>query len=158
VQPSDRTNKPEPVRPENRPVLVQLKPWTEPPVRVAPFGLTEPELNSPEILPPEIVNRSLALPQGLPTATETQVPSKLPPPPPPSPPLFREARRGSSASGLARRAGFEGSTARGASREPDSDFSSLPMLPPALPDCAIATLVEDAAAISNPRRAKRITR
>jgi hypothetical protein len=39
---------------------------------------------------------------------------------------------------LARRAGFDGSTARGASREPDSDFSSLPMLPPALPDCASA--------------------
>jgi hypothetical protein len=157
VQPSDRTNEPEPERPENRPVLVQLKPWTEPPLRVAPFGLTEPELNSPEILPPEITNRSLALPQGEPTATETHVPSKLPPPPPPSPPLLREVRRGSSASGLARRAGFEGSAARGASREPDSDFSSFPMLPPALPDCAIAALVEDSAAISNPRRAMRIT-
>ncbi|WOH63323.1 hypothetical protein [Bradyrhizobium sp. BWA-3-5] len=138
VQPSDRTNEPEPVRPENRPVLVQLKPWTEPPLRVAPFGLTEPELNSPEILPPEMTNRSLALPQGVPTATETHVPSKLPPPLPPSPLLLREVRRGSSASGLARRVGFEGSTVRGASRAPDSDFSSLPMLPPALPDCANA--------------------
>ena len=37
-------------------------------------------------------------------------------------------------------AGLDGSTARGASREPDSDFSSLPMLPPALPDCASAAL------------------
>ena len=119
-------------------MLVQLKPWTDPPLRVAPFGLTEPELNSPEILPPEMTNRSLALPQGVPTATETQLPSKLPLPPPPSPLLLREARRGSSASLLLRRAGFEGSTARGASREPDSDFSSLPMLPPALPDCAVA--------------------
>ena len=44
------------------------------------------------------------------------------------------------AAGLLRRAGFEGSTERGASREPDSDFSSLPMLPPALPDCASAAL------------------
>ena len=139
-QPSDRTNEPEPVRPEKRPVLVQLKPWTDPPVRVAPLGLTDPELRSPEILPPEMTNLSLALPQGVPAATDTHVPSKLPPPPPsPSPPLlFRDARRGSSDSGLARCAGFDGSTARGASREPDSDFSSLPMLPPALPDCASA--------------------
>lgn len=110
----------------------------EPPVRVAPFGLTEPELNSPDTLPPEMTNRSVALPQGVPTATETQVPSKLPPPLLPSPPLLRDARRGSSDSGLPRRAGLEGSAARGASREPDSDFSSLPMLPPALPDCARA--------------------
>ena len=129
------------MRPENRPVLVQLKPCTDPPLRVAPFGLTEPELNSPEILPLEMTNRSVALPQGVPTATETQLPSKLPPPPlppPPPQPLLREARRGSSASGFARRAGLADSTARGASREPDSDFSSLPMQPPALPDCATA--------------------
>ncbi|ANW02545.1 hypothetical protein LMTR13_22645 [Bradyrhizobium icense] len=78
----------------------------------------------------------MLLPQGVPTATATQEPSKLPPLPPP--PLFRDARRGSSDSGLARRAGFDDSTARGGSREPDSDFSSLPMLPPALPDCATA--------------------
>jgi hypothetical protein len=140
VHPSDRTNEPEPVRPEKRPVLVQLKPWTDPPVRVAPLGLTDPELKSPEILPLEMTNLSLLLPQGVPTATATHDPSKLPPPlPSPAPPLLlRDARRGSSASGLARRAGFDGSTARGASREPDSDFSSLPMLPPALPDCASA--------------------
>jgi len=81
------------------------------------------------------------LPQGVPTATATHEPSKLPPPPPePSPPLRRDARRGSSESGLARRAGLDDSTARGFSREPDSDFSSLPMLPPALPDCARAGL------------------
>ena len=141
VHPSDRTNEPEPVRPEKRPVLFQLRPWTDPPVLVAPFGLTDPELNSPEILPPEMTNLSVLLPQGVPTATATHAPSKLPPPPPPpSPLLFRDARRGSSASGLLRRAGFEGSTERGASREPDSDFSSLPMLPPALPDCASAAL------------------
>ena len=140
-QPSDRTNEPEPVRPEKRPELFQLKPWTDPPLLVEPFGLTDPELSSPEILPPEITNLSVLLPQGVPTATATHVPSKLPPPPPPpSPLLFRDARRGSSASGLLRRAGFEGSTARGVSREPDSDFSSLPMLPPALPDCASAAL------------------
>ncbi|WP_157088687.1 hypothetical protein [Bradyrhizobium jicamae] len=102
------------------------------------MALTDPELNSPEIRPPEMTNRSVALPHGEPTATETQEPSKLPPPPPPPPPPLRDARRGSSDSGLARRAGFEGSTVRGASREPDSDFSSLPMLPPALPDCADA--------------------
>jgi hypothetical protein len=140
VHPSDRVNEPEPLRPEKRPVLVQLKPWTDPPLRVAPLALTDPELNSPEILPPEMTNRSVALPHGVPTATETQEPSKLPPPPPP-PPLLRDARRGSSDSGLARRADLEGSTARGASREPESDFSSLPMLPPALPDCAGAALL-----------------
>jgi hypothetical protein len=76
-------------------------------------------------------------PQGLPRLEKTHAPSKLPPPPP-APPLFRDARRGSSASGLLCRAGFAGSTVRGASREPDSDFSSLPMLPPVLPDCANA--------------------
>jgi hypothetical protein len=56
------------------------------------------------------------------------------------PPLFRDARRGSSASGWLRRAGFAGSFAR----EPDSDFSSLPMLPPELPDCAWARLAPHA--------------
>ena len=80
---------------------------------------------------------SVEVPQGEPTLVRTHAPSKLPSPLPPRP-LFRDARRGSSASGLLRRAGLEGSTARGASREPDSDFSSLPILPPALPDCARA--------------------
>ena len=51
VQPSDRTNVPEPLRPEKRPVLFQLKPETDPPDVVEPFGLTWPELSSPEILP-----------------------------------------------------------------------------------------------------------
>src|SRR5687768_10967305 len=77
--------------------------------------------------------------QVVPTELTIHAPSKLPPPPlPPPPPLFRAARRGSSASGLLRRAGFSGSTDRGACREPDTDFSSFPMLPPALPDCASA--------------------
>ena len=144
-QPSDRTNEPEPVRPEKRPELFQLKPWTDPPVLVEPFGLTDPVLSSPEILPLEMVNLSVLLPQGVPTATATHEPSKLPPLPLPlSPPLLRDARRGSSDSGLARRAGLDGSTERGASREPDSDFSSLPMLPPALPDCASAALARAA--------------
>jgi hypothetical protein len=89
------------------------------------------------ILPPEMTTRSVLPPQGVPMALTTHAPSKLPPPLP-SPPLLRDARRGSSDSGLARRAGLEDSTARGVSREPDSDFSSLPMLPPALPDCASA--------------------
>jgi len=146
------------VRPEKRPVLFQLKPWADPPVRVAPLGLTDPELNSPEILPPEITNLSVALPQGLPTATETHEPSKLPPLPPPSPPLLRDARRGSSDSGLARGAGFEGSTARGVWREPDSDFSSLPMLPPALPDCASVASVGSAEKIRKAQRAILIKR
>ena len=82
-QPSDRTNEPEPLRPEKRPELVQLKPWTDPPLRVAPFGLTDPELNSPERLPPEMTNLSVLLPHGVPAATATHMPSKLPPPSPP---------------------------------------------------------------------------
>src|ERR1700738_1912108 len=91
------------------------------------------------ILPLVTTIAVVLLPQGVPTELTTHAPSKLPPPPPPPPPpLFRAARRGSSASGLLRRAGRAVSTERGASREPDSDFSSLPMLPPALPDCANA--------------------
>jgi hypothetical protein len=39
---------------------------------VEPFGLTDPELNSPEILPPEMTNLSVLLPQGVPTATASQ--------------------------------------------------------------------------------------
>jgi hypothetical protein len=70
-----------------------------------------------------------------PTLTVAHAPSKLPPPP-----LVREPRRGSSGSGLTCRAGFVGSTVRGASREPESDFSSLPIVPPVLPDCANAVL------------------
>jgi hypothetical protein len=112
------------------------------------------------ILPPEITTRSVLLPQGVPMALTTHAPSKLPPPPPPlsPPPLLRDARRGSSDSDLARRAGFEGSTARGFSREPDSDFSSLPMLPPALPDCASVASVGNTAEIRNEQRAILIER
>jgi hypothetical protein len=129
-----------------RPELVQLRPPADPRPVEEPFGLTWPELHSPVILPPEITTRSVLPPQGVPMAFTTHAPSKLPPPPPPPPPpLLRDARRGSSASGLARRAGFEDSTERGASREPDSDFSSLPMLPPALPDCASAGVGANAA-------------
>jgi hypothetical protein len=150
LQPSDRLNVPEPLLPEKRPELLQLKPDTDPPDVVEPFGLTEPELSSPEILPLLIVKRSVLPPQ--PWDCATHAPSKLPPPPPP---LFRAARRGSSGSalGLLRRAGFSVSTARGVARDPDSDFSSLPMLPPALPDCAKAALVPNAAEISSESRA-----
>jgi hypothetical protein len=97
-----------------------------------------------------MTTRSVLLPQGVPIATTTHAPSKLPTPPPP-PPLLRDARRGSSDSGLARRAGLEDSTARGFSREPDSDFSSLPMLPPALPDCAWARPEPHASRINRAR-------
>jgi hypothetical protein len=90
----------------------------------------------PTILLPVMTTVSEEVPQGEPTLVRTHAPSKLPPPLPP-PPLFRDVRRGSSASGLLRRAGFEGSAARGVSREPDTALSSLPMLPPALP-CANA--------------------
>ena len=114
-------------------------PATDPPLLVEPFGLTDPELNSPEILPPEMTNLSVALPQGVPTATETHAPSKLPPPPPPPSPLLFATRGAAHRLQVWRVApALRSSTARGVSREPDSDFSSLPMLPPALPDCASA--------------------
>jgi hypothetical protein len=74
---------------------------------------------------------SVELPQPAPTLVRTHAPSRLPPPPP----LRRGARLGSSALGLLRRAGGEGSVPR----EPDNDFSSLPTLPPALP-CARASV------------------
>ena len=66
LQPSDRTNEPEPLLPEKRPELVQLKPPADPLPVVDPFGLTCPELNSPEILPPEITSLSVLEPQGEP--------------------------------------------------------------------------------------------
>jgi hypothetical protein len=118
---------------------------------VEPFGLTEPELSSPEIRPLLIVKRSVLLPQ--PWDWATHAPSKLPPALPPPPLLFRAARRGSagSALGLLRRVGLSVSTARGV-REPDSDFSSLPMLPPALPDCAKPVAVPNAIKIKRENR------
>ena len=89
----------------------------------------------PTILLPVMTTVSVELPQGVPTLVSAHAPSRLLPP---LPPLFRDARLGASVSGLLRRSGFEGSAARGVAREPDSDFSSFPMLPPALPDCARA--------------------
>jgi hypothetical protein len=95
-----------------------------------PSGLTVPLAVSPIILPLVTTTALLLVPEHVtPTELTIQAPSKLVPPPPP---LLRPARRGSSASGWLRCAGFEDSP----EREPDSDFSSLPMLPPALPDCA----------------------
>jgi len=57
----------------------------------------------PTILPLVMTTVSVELPQGVPTLVRTHAPSKLPPPP-----LFRDARFGSSVSGLLRRVGFEG--------------------------------------------------
>jgi hypothetical protein len=109
-----------------------------PTVRTPPLPLTVPLTPSPIILPLVTTTAPRLVPPQ-PTELTIHAPSKLPPPPP----LVREARRGSagSALGLLRRAGFSLSTARGVERVPDNDFSSLPMLPPALPDCAKAALV-----------------
>ena len=139
AQPSDRRNVPDPLRPEKRPDIVQLRLPADPIPETPPFGLTCAVPYCPTILPLEMTTVSVELPQGVPTLVRTHAPSILPPPLPP-PPLFRDARLGASVSVLLRRAGFEGSAARGVSREPDSDFSSLPMLPPALPDCACPRL------------------
>ena len=119
----------------------------------APLGLTVPWTLFPMILPLVTTMALLLLrEQVTPTPVTIHPPSKLPPPPPP--PLLRAERRGSSASGLGllRRAGFSVSTARGVERDPDSDFSSLPMLPPALPDCARAALVWNAIVASRENR------
>lgn len=126
---------PDPLRPENRPDMVQLRPPADPVPDTDPFGLTWPVPYCPTSLPLEITTASVELAQVAPTLRRIHAPSRLPAPPPP---LFRDARLGASASRLLRLAGLEGSAARGVAREPDSDFSSLPMLPPALPDCACA--------------------
>jgi hypothetical protein len=136
AQPSDRRNVPDPLRPEKRPDIVQLRLPADPIPDTPPFGLTCAVPYCPTILPLEMTTVSVELPQGVPTLVRIHAPSILPPPPT----LFRDARLGASVSVLLRRAGFEGSAARGVSREPDSDFSSLPMLPPALPDCACPRL------------------
>ena len=150
LHPSDCLNVPEPLRPESLPTLVAVTPLELLIALTAPFGLTRPLTPWPIILPLLTTTALRLLPeQVVPTLLTTHAPSKLPTPPPPP----CEARRGSSVSGLLRRAGFSDSTGRGASREPDSDFSSLPMLPPALPDCAIASSEPYASAISRARTA-----
>jgi hypothetical protein len=135
AQPSDRWNVPDPLLPEKRPDMVQLRPPADPTPDTLPLGVTRAVPYCPVNVPPEMTTVSLELPQGVPTLVRTHAPSMLPPPPPPA--LLR-ARLGASASGLLRRAGFEGAAERGASRDPDSDLSSLLMLPPPLPDCASA--------------------
>ena len=112
--------------------MVQLRLPADPTPETPPFGLTCAVPYCPTILPLEMTTASVELPQGVPTLVRIHAPSILPPPPP----LFRDAF-GVSLSFL-RRTGFEGLAASGVAREPDSDFSSLPMLPPELPDCACA--------------------
>lgn len=107
-----------------------VMPWSVDVPYTFPSGLTVPLAFWPMILPLVTTTALLLEPwQVTPTAFTIHAPSKLllPPPPP-----LRDARRGSSASGWLRRAGLADSFVR----VPDSDFSSLPMLPPALPDCA----------------------
>jgi hypothetical protein len=136
AHPSDCRNVPEPPRPESRPTLLTVMPLELPTALAEPLALTCPLTPSPKfcrcLQPPP----SLLPEQGVPIPTTTQAPSKLPPPPPP-----REAdRRVCSTSGLLHFPDRSGSAGCGAGREPDRDFSSLPILPPALPDCASAVL------------------
>jgi hypothetical protein len=134
THPSDRRNVPEPLRPEKRPDMLQVRLPAAPIPDAEPFGLTVAVPYWPTILLPVMTTVSEEVPQGEPTLVRTHAPSKLPPPPH----LCGVWRRGTSASGVLRRAGFGVLTARDVSREPDSDFSSLLTLPPALPDCALA--------------------
>lgn len=127
THPSERRNVPEPLRPDRRPDMVHVMPPTAPTPEVEPFGLTWAVPYCPTILLPLIITVSENVPQGVPTLVRTHAPSRLLPPVS-FPPPFRNARRGSSASALLPRDGFE--AVCGAPREPDSDFSSLPMLPP----------------------------
>src|SRR5690348_2967785 len=83
---------------------------------------------------PEVTTTAEVLLPPQPMLTTAQAPSKLPPPPPLPP---RRELRGSSEAGLLLGEAGAGSTAR-SPREPDSDLSSLPIEPPALPDCARA--------------------
>jgi hypothetical protein len=137
VHPSDCLKVPEPLRPNNLPTLVTVMPLELVTALAEPFGLTRPFTPWPMILPLLTTTAFRLLPeQVVPTLLTIHAPSK--PPPPPLSSLCRDARRGSAASDLPRRAGFSDSAARGASRDPDSDFSLLPILPPALPDCAYA--------------------
>jgi hypothetical protein len=112
-------------------------PATDPCPVVEPSGLTRPDdVRSPTIRPPEIISLSLLLPQGTPTATTDHAPSNLPLSPSLLLLLFRAGWCGALRSGLLRRTDVAGRASRGAPREPDSDFSSFPILPPTLPDCA----------------------
>jgi hypothetical protein len=96
-----------------------------------PLGLTRPLTLWPTILPLLITTAEREPPEHVvPTLTTTHAPSKLAPTPPPL--LGRGDDRCVSSAGL--RAGRSGV----ASRVPDKDFSSFPMLPPVLPDCASA--------------------
>ena len=147
-QPVDCRNVPEPLRPERRPELVTVTPLKLPTVRAEPLPLTVPLTPWATILPLVTTTAPVVVPPQ-PTDVTIHAPSKLPPPPPP----LREARRGLSASGLLRRAGFSVSIARGVARDPDSDFSSLPILPPALPDCAKLALTPNAADVNRANRA-----
>ena len=82
---------------------------------------------------PDTVKAPVPLPwQFVLVPLNVQLPSN---PPAPSPPLRLDEACGCSAAGLLRREDGAGSAER-SEREPDSDFSSLPIEPPALPDCA----------------------
>src|SRR3954463_5497798 len=113
---------------------MMVMPLALPTAFAAPLGLTVPLTPWPIILPLLTTTAEVLPPeQVVPTPTTIQAPSKLLPPPPP--PRLDAERRGASSDllGLVARSGD-------ADRAPDSDFSSLPMLPPALPDCASAAL------------------
>ncbi|CAN5132569.1 hypothetical protein BH11PSE4_BH11PSE4_24430 [soil metagenome] len=146
---------PEPRRPDRRPDIVQVRLPAAPMPEVEPFGPTRAVPYCPTILSPVTTTVSVELPQGAPTLVRIHAPSKFPPPP-----VLRDARLGVPDSGLLRGAGLAGCTARGVSREPESDFSRLPRTPP-VPPCASAvpgnattpTVTDNTTTLAKARRA-----
>ncbi len=66
---------PDPLRPENRPDIVQLKPPAAPVPDTPPFGLTRPVPYCPTIVPLVMTTVSVEPAQVWPTLVKTQAPS-----------------------------------------------------------------------------------
>jgi hypothetical protein len=123
VQPSEREKTPLPPAPERWPDAMVVKPFAAATARNAPLGPTDPPPLGTLSLPPAITPATL--PDLHPATTNIQAPSNRETPPP------RAGARRASGSLVLRREERSGSMLR----VPDTDLSSLPILPPLLP-CA----------------------
>lgn len=75
THPSDRRNVPEPLRPEKRPDMVQLRPPAAPVPDTLPFALTRPVPYFPISAPLVTTTVSVEPSQVCPTLVSTQAPS-----------------------------------------------------------------------------------